>query len=229
MANNNRTAVVFGATGLVGKALINELIGNQAYVKVIAVLRKDLPFSSPKLEQLLFPDFKYLMHLKGELSATDYFCCIGTTIDKVGSKKAFHQVDFEIPTQIAHLAKELSIPNLVVISSLGADAASSYFYLRTKGKMEKSVQKIYTGNLKIVRPSLLMGERSEPRFWERVAIVVMRFFGWLLIGPLGKYRGIDAGDLAKVMVELTGYPTDQVLFESKELKAVLKNSKKRPS
>lgn len=222
MISSKKTAVVFGATGLVGNALVNELIDNQYYEKVIAVLRNDLPFSNPKLEQLLFPDFRHLLHLKGELYATDYFCCVGTTIKKAGSQKAFHQVDFDIPTHIAQLAQELSIPNLVVISSIGADPGSSNFYLRTKGKMEKSVRALYTGNLKIVRPSLLMGKRSESRFWESAAIKCMFFLGVFFIGPFRKFRGIKVSDLAKVMVKITEYPAEKVVFESRELAKVLK-------
>jgi Predicted nucleoside-diphosphate-sugar epimerases len=222
MENNKRTAVVFGGTGLVGKALIKELIDNQDYGEIIAVLRNDLPFSNPKLEQLLFSDFRHLIHLKGELNATDYFCCIGTTIKKAGSQKAFQQVDHDIPVQIAKLAHSLSIPNMVAISSLGANAASSNFYLRTKGKMENSVRKSYTGNLKIVRPSLLMGRRNERRFGEKAGILFMRMFGWLLLGPLNKFKGIEVTDLAKVMVGLAKDSSGQVFFESKELRALRK-------
>ncbi|MCK9310720.1 MAG: NAD-dependent epimerase/dehydratase family protein [Bacteroidales bacterium] len=216
-----KTAVVFGGSGLVGMALIHELIADENYEKVTVVLRDYIPISDSKLEQLILMDFRHLLHLKGELNATDYFCCIGTTIKKAGSQDAFIQVDFDIPTSIAHMASEFSIPNLVVISSLGANAASSNFYLRTKGKMEESVRKIYSGNLKFIRPSLLIGKRKELRFFECMAMAFMLLFGWLLIGPLRKYRGVYARDVAKAMIKLTKYPPEKVVFESKELKDVL--------
>jgi len=216
-----KTAVVFGGSGLVGMALIHELIADEDYENVMVVLRDYIPISDSKLEQLILMDFRHLLHLKGELNATDYFCCIGTTIKKAGSQDAFIQVDFDIPTSIAHMASEFSIPNLVVISSLGANAASSNFYLRTKGKMEESVRKIYSGNLKFIRPSLLIGKRKELRFFECMAMAFMLLFGWLLIGPLRKYRGVYARDVAKAMIKLTKYPPEKVVFESKELKDVL--------
>ncbi|MCE5175863.1 MAG: NAD-dependent epimerase/dehydratase family protein [Bacteroidales bacterium] len=216
-----KTAVVFGGSGLVGMALIHELIADENYEKVTVVLRDYIPISDPKLEQLILIDFRHLLHLQGELNATDYFCCIGTTIKKAGSQEAFVQVDFEIPTSIAQMAKEHSIPNLVVISSLGANAASSNFYLRTKGKMEESVRKIYSGNLKFIRPSLLIGKRKELRWGESMGMFFILLFGWLLIGPLRKYRGVYAIDVAKAMIKLTKYPPEKVVFESKELKEIL--------
>jgi len=215
-----KKAVVFGGSGLVGTALLYELIANEDYDKVTAVLREYLPISDSKLEQLILMDFRHLLQLKGELEATDYFCCIGSTIKKAGSQEAFIQVDLDIPTSIAQMAMENFIPNLVVISSLGANAASFNFYLRTKGRMEESVRKIYFGNLKFIRPSLLIGERKEFRLGESMSMAFMWLFGWLLIGPLRRYRGIYASDVAKAMIKLTKYPPEMVVFESTELKGI---------
>lgn len=215
--NNTKTAVVFGGTGLVGNELIKELIENQDYGKIIAVTRKDFSILDPKLEQLFFLDFTQLMQLKEELSATEYFCCIGTTIKAAGSQQSFRQVDLDIPCEIARLAETLSVPHLVVVSSMGADASSSNFYLKTKGEMEKAVREIYSGSLKFVRPSLLMGERKEPRFGESVAIGFMKLFGCLFIGFLGKYKGIKARDVAKAMIKIVDSPPERVFFDSKEL------------
>lgn len=216
-----KTAVVFGGSGLVGKSLLDELIGNDEYGKVIAVLRTIMPCSDPKLEQIFFPDFSQLKYLKDELKATDFYCCIGTTIKEAGSHKAFHEVDFDIPIQIARLAEEISIPNFVLVSSMCADSESSNFYLRTKGRMEEAVQKIYSGNLKIIRPSFLIGKRSDPRFLESVAKASMIVFGWLFVGPLEKYRAVFAHDVAKALVKSTAYPADKVIFESNELRTIL--------
>jgi len=215
VTNNN--AVVFGSTGLVGNVLIQELLQSAEYEKTIAVTRKKLSVDNPQMEQVLLPDYSKLADLKGLLSAKTWYCCIGTTIKTAGSREAFRDVDFEIPRKIAELAETLSIPEMVVISSMGANAASSNFYLRTKGEMEQKVRENYSGNLKFVRPSLLMGDRNEFRSGEKVAVVFMKIFGWAFIGPLRKYRGISAGDVARAMIKISRLPALKLTYESDEL------------
>jgi uncharacterized protein YbjT (DUF2867 family) len=122
--------------------------------------------------------------------------------------------------QIARLAQELAVENMVVISSIGAAASSSNFYLRTKGEMEKSVRVTFGGNLKIVRPSLLVGNRDEYRFAERFSVIFMKILGWIFAGPVKKYRAISAGYVAKAMIKATGLPVDKVILESDELQAL---------
>ncbi|MCX6302769.1 MAG: NAD(P)H-binding protein [Bacteroidia bacterium] len=218
---NKKTAVVFGATGLVGGELINELLEQKDF-KVTAMTRRDLPVSHQDLVICNLDNFSQLMQLKDKLYAEVYFCCIGTTIKIAGSQEAFRKVDLEIPQQIAHLAESLSVQVLVIISSIGASPVSSNFYLRTKGEMEKTVREIYSGNLKFVRPSLLMGNRKEFRFGERASTVFMKAFGWLFTGPMRKYKGIYARDVARAMIKISRLPKDKVIFESGELQDVLR-------
>jgi len=216
-----KRAVVFGSTGLVGKELLKELLGNDEFDKVISVARKDLTVSNPRLEQVRITDFSQLMNLKDKLNATIFFCCIGTTIKIAGSKEAFRQVDLFIPQEIAKLAELLSVPSLVIISSIGASYTSSNFYLRTKGEMEKTVRELYSGNLKIVRPSLLMGQRDEFRFGEKASVGFMKVFGWVFAGPLKKYKGIYAHDVARAMIKIAKLPSEKVIYESDELQDIL--------
>ncbi len=213
----DRTAIVFGPTGLVGKELVDELINDMALNKVVTVARRDIGIVDPKLEQVIIPDYSHFMQLKNKLDAGVYFCCIGTTIKKAGSQEAFTKVDLEIPKMIAQMADILSINNLVVISSIGANPHSGNFYLRTKGEMEERVRHLYKGNLKIVRPSLLMGERTEFRMAEKISAFLMKIFGWMFIGPLKKYKGITARNVAKAMIMVTQYPLEKVIFECDEL------------
>lgn len=212
-----KTAVVFGATGLIGIELVGELLNNDAYEQVVVAVRKELPIQNSRLVQVIVHDFTNLPDHKRKLNATDYFCCIGTTIKTAGSQDAFRNVDFGIPVQIARLAQELGVPNMVVVSSVGADAGSGNFYLRTKGDMEQSVRSCYKGNLKFVRPSLLMGNRTEYRFGERLAAVFMKALGWMFIGPLKKYRGIHANQVAKAMIRSVDLPAGKLYLESDEL------------
>jgi len=213
----NKTAVVFGATGMVGRELVTELVLHKAYDKVVVVVRRPLNFDNPKLSQVIVPDFKEIAQQKDKLQATDYFCCIGTTIKTAGSREAFRRVDLDIPLLIGQLAQELNIPNLVVVSSIGANAYTGNFYLRTKGEMENAVRNIYKGNLKFVRPSLLMGNRIEYRFGEKVATIFMETFGTLFVGTMKKYRGIGVSTVAKSMINATGLPAEKIFIESDEL------------
>ena len=215
------SAVVFGATGFVGKELINVLLKNNEFDKVIAVTRRDLSIANHELEQVRLNDFSQLMNLKDKLNAAVFFCCIGTTIKIAGSKEAFRQVDLIIPQEIAKLAELLSVPSLVIISSIGASYTSSNFYLKTKGEMEKTVRELYSGNLKIVRPSLLMGQRDEFRFGEKASVGFMKVFGWVFAGPLKKYKGIYAHDVARAMIKIAKFPSEKVIYESDELQDIL--------
>jgi uncharacterized protein YbjT (DUF2867 family) len=212
-----KSAVVFGATGLVGKELINALLGNDDFESITAVVRSPLIFTDPKLKQIRLSDFSELTDLRDKLKAGVFFCCIGTTIKTAGSKEAFTKVDLEIPKIIARLAEALLVPSFVAISSIGADAGSSNFYLKTKGEMEKAVREIYHGNLKFVRPSLLMGNRDEFRFGEKFSVAIMKGFGWLFAGPFKKYRGIYARDVASAMIKISDLQSDKMLYESDEL------------
>jgi uncharacterized protein YbjT (DUF2867 family) len=212
-----KRAVVFGATGLVGKELVNALLENIDFENVTVVVRKQLALTDPRLKQIKLSDFSKLMDLRDKLKTGVFFCCVGTTIKTAGSKEEFARVDLEIPKNIARLAESLSIPSLVAISSIGADADSSNFYLKTKGEMEKAVREIYHGNLKFVRPSLLMGNRDEFRFGEKVSTAFMKGFGWLFAGPFKKYKGIYASDVAFAMIKISDLPSDKMIYESDEL------------
>jgi uncharacterized protein YbjT (DUF2867 family) len=213
-----KTAVVFGATGLVGKTLTDLLLFNPDYEAVITPVRQEIPVKNDKLKQISFADYQEIQHFKNDLQADDYFCCVGTTIKKAGSQSAFQKVDHDFPVSIAKLAQELAVKNLVIISSVGADAKSTNFYLRTKGEMEKSVRSIYTGNLKFVRPSLIMGDRNEKRVAEKFGVVLMSLLGWMFVGGLKKYKGIEVKNLAHAMIRATTLPADKTILEYSDLK-----------
>lgn len=198
-----KTAVVFGATGLVGKTLVNLLASDERYDKIIQVIRNQSDIVHPKIHSVILADYSKLHQYKIMLTADAYFCCIGTTIKIAGSKEAFRSVDLKIPEYIAKLAADLSVPHLVIVSSIGANAQSGNFYLRTKGAMEASVRNIYPGHLKFVRPSLLIGERTEFRPAERISVIMMKLLGWTMVGPLHKYRGIHVNKVASEMIRAT--------------------------
>lgn len=200
---NKKVAAVFGATGLVGKELVKLLSEDKNYSKVKLITRRVIPLNSPKAETILLEDFSRLLSVESEIVADVFFVCIGTTIKKAGTKENFRKTDFELPVNIAKIAQKLNVRQMVVISSIGANISSSNFYLHTKGEMEEGVAKEFTGVLNFIRPSLLLGNREEHRTGEHIASVVLRLFGWIMIGPLKRYRGVEATEVARQMVEFT--------------------------
>lgn len=214
---NMRTAIVVGATGLTGSLLIEQLCESEEYVSVIAIARRKVTFEHPKLE-VRIKSFDELEE-RDIPPANDVFCCLGTTRKKAGSKEAFEQVDFEYPLRIASLAKKRGIPHFIVISAMGAKESSPFYYSRVKGKLEKELIDLQVDRLTIVRPSLLTGERDEFRFGERLGASALAVTNPLFVGPLKKYRSIEASQLALAMMCIALYerPKKVAVYKSDQL------------
>ncbi len=196
-----KTALIIGSTGLVGEQCLKELLASAAYEKVIALTRKRLLLQNPKLENIV-TDFENLERIKDQLKADDVFCAMGTTIAKAGSKEGFRKVDFEIPLQVAQLGLWNGAKKFILVSSLGADAASFVFYSKTKGELENELMKLNFESLVILRPSILLGDRKERRAGEEIGRFAAEKLSFLFVGPLKKYRGTSADLLGKLMVSL---------------------------
>ncbi len=216
---NKRTALVFGATGLVGGFVVQELEKLEEYRRVVVFSRREIPVNADKTE-LVIDNLESPDKLAGKIKGDDVYCCLGTTINKAGSKEAFRKVDLDLPSNIAGIASKNGMKNFAVISSLGADDLSRNFYLRTKGEMEKAVSAHPFGHLVIVRPSLLTGHRKEFRLSETMAKMVMPAVDLLLTGRLMKYRSIKAHTVARAMVSLVIFPREKTVFESDELQHI---------
>ncbi|PPA69738.1 NAD(P)H-binding protein [Jeotgalibacillus proteolyticus] len=194
-----RTALVAGATGLVGKEVVKELCRREEYSEIIAITRSELKLEHPKLTNKVI-DFNYLEGVHIGL-ADDIYCCLGTTIKKAKSKEAFRMVDLDYPLQLAVLAKKNNAQQFLVISAMGASPSSRFFYNKIKGLMEEQLKGLGLTRLQIFRPSLLIGDREEFRFGETLGAKVMSFAGWMLVGPLKSYKAIRAEQVALAMVE----------------------------
>jgi len=193
-----RTALVAGATGLIGKQLLNDLLSETYYDVVKAVTRRPLGVIHPKLVNVVI-DFDDLRLHANQLRADDVFCCLGTTIRQAGSQEQFRKVDHDYPVMLAEVAKAEGASQYLLVSALGAKASSSIFYNRVKGETERAIQNLGFESLHIFRPSLLLGARSEHRAGEEAAKTFYSFFGWLLPA---KYKGIDSGKVARAMVKV---------------------------
>lgn len=188
-----KTALIAGATGLVGKHLTEILIKSKEYEKVRVLVRKPIDISSPKLEQIIYD---YKNPDKTQIKGDHVFCCLGTTIKKAGSPEAFREVDYQFTHDLAHAAFDKGAKKFLLISAIGADKNSHVFYNRVKGETENAVQEILFKSVFIFRPSLLMGKRAEKRPGETIGKFIMQFFKFII--PL-KYRAIHGEKVALAM------------------------------
>ena len=156
----SKSALLVGASGLVGGELLNCLLIGSEYSKVLILVRKPLGLIHPKLEERVI-EFEELARYKDCFKVNDVFCCLGTTIKKARSQKAFKKVDVEYPLEIARLAMEMKAEKFLIISSMGANPRSSVFYSRMKGLLEQKIKEISIKSIHIFRPSLLLGNRKE--------------------------------------------------------------------
>lgn len=197
-----KTALVAGATGLVGKKLLRQLLDSTEYTRVIALVRKPVQqLQHLKLQQIVV-DYHRLEDYRAEMKADDVFCCLGTTIKQAGTQAQMIEIDVLYPVSVAMVAYKQGAKQFIVISSMGADPKSSIFYTRTKGDMEQRLQQVGYSSLSIVRPSLLLGKRKNSRAGEQFGAVVSQALSFLMIGPLRKYRGIEASDVARAMYRI---------------------------
>ncbi|ARS36400.1 oxidoreductase [Pontibacter actiniarum] len=195
-----RTALIAGASGLVGGHLLSLLLKSERYSQVISIGRHELPLIHPKLDQQVI-DFDKMRGYAADLTADDVFCCLGTTIKKAGSKENFYKVDHTYVVQLAEITAQRGAVQFLVVSAMGADTGSMFFYNKTKGEMERDVQQQPFNALHFFRPSLLLGEREEHRGGEEFASKVMKPLSGLMVGPLEKYKPIEAETVAKAMLQ----------------------------
>ena len=196
-----KTALIIGCTGLVGIDLLDLLLTSNDYEKVIAFSRSDLEIKHSKLVQHII-DFDKPETYKDLVVGDDFFCAIGTTIKKAGSKKAFKKVDLEYPKQFAAFAMHNNIKQFLIISALGADSQSSNFYLKTKGEIQNYINDCNFESVSVLQPSLLLGDRSEFRFGEKVGALLTKLFSFAFIGSLKKYKPIESSTVAKALLKI---------------------------
>ena len=207
-----KTALIVGASGLIGKHLTQKLLTSNYYEKVSVIVRKQLNIIHPKLEQIVM-DFDNLDASK--IFAEDIFCCLGTTMKQAGSKDAFYKVDFNYPLNIAKAGLENGAKQFLFVSSMGADEKSMVYYSRVKGKIEKELSDLRYPTLIILRPSMLEGERENPRMGEKIGNVVMNLFAPLIPD---NYKVIAGEKVAQAMLELAQKNIRNIdIFESGSL------------
>jgi len=208
-----KTALLAGGTGLTGSQLLHLLLENPDYEKVIALSRSDLA-PHPKLLHRR-ADFEKLDEQLDDISPDDVFCCLGTTIAKARSKEEFYRVDFNFPYLLAKAAKARGARQYLLMSSLGANKTSSFYYNQVKGQLEEAVCGFAFQAVHIFRPSLLLGPRLEKRSGEQAAKLFYKVFGFMIPKT---YKAIDSGKVAHAMMHFaTQNKSGIFIHESGEL------------
>jgi len=215
-----KTALLFGASGLVGSHLLDQLISNNNYSKIKVFVRSVPEIIDPKIE-IIETDFNNLENHKEDIKGDDSFYCIGTTKQNSSDKNEYKRVELEIPKQIAQIAKANSVNSFVFVSSGYADPKSSGDYLKFKGEVEEELKRLNFPKLGIMRPSFLLGDRKEKRVGEKIGIFVFKLLSPLFLGPLKKMRPIHSEIVAKAMIAIVQNENQQMIFESNEISEII--------
>lgn len=194
-----KTAIVLGATGLVGNLITLQILEDNRYNKVKVFVRRSLNINNPKLEEHIV-DFNNIALWKNNLSGDELYSALGTTIKKAGSKEAQYKIDFSYQYEVANAASENGMKKYLLVSSLGANSKSNNFYLQMKGSLDEKVQQLSFEQIRIFRPSILVGNRSEKRFGESLGIKIAGTIT-KIIPALKKYRPIEAAQVAEAMIK----------------------------
>jgi len=206
-AGTPRVALVAGASGMVGMALVRALILGGEYARVIALTRRPLPMEAPRLANRIIR-FEAMEEQLRALTCDDAFCCLGTTRRDAGSAQAFRAVDHDLVLRFARCAQGLGAKTMVAVSSVGAAPEARNLYLRVKGETELALEALRFRSLHLMQPSLLLGSRPQWRTAEALGRFVAPLLNPLLLGRQARWRAISAGTVAAAMraAALSGRP-----------------------
>ncbi|MFV0208402.1 NAD(P)H-binding protein [Empedobacter falsenii] len=196
----NKTALILGSTGLIGSLLLEKLLNDPNYSKVITIVRKPQQINHPKLVEIV-TDFNSQINLDDIETIDSIFSCLGTTRKKTPDLNAYRKIEIDIPVQFAQLGNKKGLTKFHYISSVGANATTSNFYLKMKGEAEKALQQENVKQLHLYRPSLLTGDRPENRTIENMSAKFFALINVFLRGNLSKYKSIAAEKVAQALLE----------------------------
>ena len=211
-----KTALVFGASGLVGSQLVNLLIKSSDFSKIKLFVRSPIKLDSSKV-QVIQTDFHNLSNYINDIKGDDCFFCIGTTKKNSPDKNEYKRIEFEIPKEIGQISKLNLVKSFSFVSSGYANPKHSGDYLRYKGLVEEELKRLQFDKLGILRPSFLIGERKENRIGEKIGILIFKILSPIFIGPLKKMKPIQANIVAKAMLNISKNDLTKNTFESNEI------------
>ncbi len=195
----NKTAILLGASGLVGNKLLTLLLESPVYTQIILFNRKVSSVKHPKIKEYVV-DFSQPQSYQNAIKGDVIFCCIGSTKAKTPNPADYRKVDYDIPLIFAQEGFKNGVQAFHLVSSLGAYANASNSYLKLKGEVEDAIKKINLNSLYIYQPSFLLGNRLKNRNLEKLASFFITLINPLLVGGFKKYRGIQAQTVAQAML-----------------------------
>ena len=211
-----KTALIFGSSGLIGNHLLELILKDNNYNKIKLFVRSDLTDVNSKIE-IIKTDFNNIENHKDKIVGDDCFFCIGTTRKNTPDKNEYIKIEYNLPIEVAKIAKSNSINNFIFISSLGANPNAASLYLKNKGKAEEELIKLNFSNLSILRPSILLGNRKENRVGEKIGIFAMKTLSPLFLGNMKKYKPIKVEYVSKAMLQVAQKDYQKNIFESDEI------------
>jgi uncharacterized protein YbjT (DUF2867 family) len=194
----NETAIIIGATGLVGNHLLQLLLEDKNFSCVKIFVRRKTGIDNPKLKEFII-DFNDIERYSADITGDVLFSCLGTTLKQAGSKEAQYKVDYTYQYKFAELASKNGVQHYLLVSSTGANAKSAFFYSKIKGELEQSIKQMPFDKIVIVQPSVLKGERNENRMGEKIGAAIIDGLS-KIIAPLKKYRSIKGAQVAQALV-----------------------------
>jgi len=211
-----KTAILFGATGLVGGHLLNLLVNSNEYDKIKIFSRKDIETKKPKIEKYVI-DFNELEKHKDEIVGDDCFFAIGTTRRLTPDKNDYIDIELNLPIKISKIAKDNNVKSFIYVSSGGANANSRNLYLQNKGKAEQKIINLSFEFTAIIQPSLLLGDRQENRIGESIAKFFFKSLSFIFIGKLRPFKAIHAKNVAKAIMYINKNQLNDLFFTSNKL------------
>jgi len=218
-----KTAIIFGSSGLIGNELFKTILLNGFYDKIKIFVRTIPEVNNPKVE-IIKTDFNNLEQYKDKIKGDECFFCIGTTKKDTPDKDQYRRIEYNIPIDVAKIAKLNSINSFFYVSSIGANPNASSNYLKNKGQVEEELKNLNFNKLSIIRPSLLVGNRKSFRLGEVIFTPIMNTLSIFAFGGLKKYKPIKIENVVKAMLYISKNNLKETIFESDMLENIAKSS-----
>ncbi len=218
-----KTAIIFGSSGLIGNELFKTILLSGFYDKIKVFVRTIPEVNNPKVE-IIKTDFNNLEQHKDKIKGDDCFFCIGTTKNDTPDKNEYRRIEYNIPIDVAKIAKLNSVNSFFYVSSIGANPKASSNYLKNKGQVEEELKNLNFPKLSIIRPSLLVGNRKSFRIGEIIFTPIMNILSIFAFGNLKKYKPIKIENVVKAIINISKNNSNEIIFESDELERIARSN-----